>query len=201
MLYDNLTEFPAIQLLRDPFNLEMFYTYSPCLTDSSRKVVAISQRGFTLVELIVIMIVIGILAAVAVPRFSLLSGYDEIGYRDQVKATLEFARKAAVAQRRYVCVERPVLSPNSLSVTIDTDIPENRTGSLGTCTRQQPLVLPGGSSNQINPRGSITLLPSSTQSLIFDALGRASVTATFKVQGDAEHDIFVVQETGYVYGS
>ena len=63
-----------------------------------------AQRGFTLIELITIMILVGIIAVVALPRMSFFGGWNEIGYRDRVKATLEYARKSAVAQRRVVRV-------------------------------------------------------------------------------------------------
>jgi prepilin-type N-terminal cleavage/methylation domain-containing protein len=61
-----------------------------------------TQRGFTMVELVVTMIIIGIMAIAVVPRMDLLRGFDEIGFRDQVKGTLEYARKSAVAGRRNV---------------------------------------------------------------------------------------------------
>lgn len=161
-----------------------------------------NQRGFTLVELVMTMIVVGILAVVVLPRFDLLSGFDEIGYRDQVKATLEYARKAAVAQRRYVCVQR---TDNNLAVTIDLDIPEGRTS--GICPRQQPLTLPGSNDTGISPRGSTTLLPTSATYVVFDALGRpwtsasttVSTSASFTVHGDADYPITVEAETGYVH--
>ena len=144
------------------------------------------RRGFTLVELVVTMIIIGILAVFALPRLDLLKGFDEVGYRDQVKATLEFARKTAVAQRRYVCVER---TGSNLSVTIDKDIPENRLPA--TCPRQLILNLPGSGGNGIAPRGSTTLLGTSAAYVVFDALGRpwtsasttASTLAEFTVHG------------------
>ena len=147
------------------------------------------QRGFSLIELITVMILISILAVVALPNFSLLGGYDDIGYRDQVKATLEFARKAAVAQRRYSCVS---LSANTLTLTIDRSSPEAM--SAATCPREQNLILPGGSTNTISPRGSTTL--TGAASVIFDAQGRPTAGVTFTVGAST---ITVAAETGYVY--
>lgn len=160
-------------------------------------------RGFTLVELIVTMIIIGILAFVALPRFNLLRGFDEIGYRDRVKATLEYARKSAVAQRRYVCVER---TGSNLTLTIDKDIPENK--SAAACPREQNLNLAGSDGNGVAPHGSTTILGTSATYVVFDALGRpwtvtsasASSSAAFTVHGDSDHLITVEAETGYVYG-
>lgn len=159
------------------------------------------QRGFTLVELVTVMIVISILAVVALPNFSLLGGYDEVGYRDQVKATLEFARKAAVAQRRYSCVTR---SGNTLAVSIDTTSPESR--GTATCPREQNLVLPGGG-NTISPRGNTTLLGTSAAAVVFDAQGRPwtaasatlSTAAQFTVHGESDTVVTVEAETGYVH--
>ena len=63
-----------------------------------------SQTGFTMVELIVTMILIGIMSAVAIPRISSLGTFNARGFRDQTIATLRFAQKTAIAQRRAVCV-------------------------------------------------------------------------------------------------
>ncbi len=167
------------------------------------------QRGFTMIELIVVMVMIGILAVVVLPRFDLLRGFDEIGYRDQVKATLEYARKSAVAQRRSVRVQ---VSGNDLVLDIDSCHPEGTATSTPPCTSllgtyPRVLTLPGSSANRISPRGSTTLLGTSTVSVVFDALGRpwtaASTTvssaATFTVHGDADYLITVEAETGYVH--
>ncbi|MCX7147085.1 MAG: prepilin-type N-terminal cleavage/methylation domain-containing protein [Sulfuritalea sp.] len=62
------------------------------------------QFGFTLVELIVTMIIIGIMAVSVLPRFSGLSDFDAKGFHDQTVAQLRFAQKTALAQRRTVCV-------------------------------------------------------------------------------------------------
>ena len=160
------------------------------------------QSGFTLIELIVVMIIIGIMAVVVLPRFDLLRGFDEIGYRDQVKATLEYARKSAVAQRRYVCVAR---TGSNLTLTVDKDIPENKLAA--TCPREQNLNMPGSGSNGIVPRGTTTLLNTSAASVVFDALGRpwtsasatTSSSATLTVHGDSDYSITVEAETGYVH--
>ena len=63
-----------------------------------------TERGFTLVELIVILIVVGILAVAVVPRFANRTDFDARGFYDGTAALLRYAQKSAVAQRRQVCV-------------------------------------------------------------------------------------------------
>lgn len=147
-----------------------------------------------MIELVVTVFLIGILSAVAIPRMNLINGFDEIGYRDQIVATLEYARKSAVAARRYVCAER---TGNGISLTIDNDLPEGRTAAA--CPRQRNLNMPGSSSNGISPRGTTTL--GGLTSVVFDPLGPATLTggASLTVTGDATTTVTVDSGTGYVY--
>lgn len=154
------------------------------------------NSGFTLIELIVVMLIIGILAVVVLPRLDLLTGFDETGYRDKVKAALEFARKSAVAQRRNV---RVALAANNLTLTIDNDIPEG--AGAGSYPRQ--LTLPaadracGGTTNQICAPAGITLTGPAT--LTFSPLGQPSAAASYTVTGSTAQTITIAAETGYVH--
>jgi MSHA pilin protein MshC len=63
-----------------------------------------SEHGFTLRELLVMLVIIGILARVLVPKLSLIGTLDAAGYADQTEALLRYAQKTAIAQRRWVAI-------------------------------------------------------------------------------------------------
>jgi MSHA pilin protein MshC len=54
------------------------------------------SAGYSLVELIVVLLVIGVMAATIAPRFWTQSTFDQRGYADELAGALRFAQKAAV---------------------------------------------------------------------------------------------------------
>lgn len=64
----------------------------------------IGQKGFTLVEMVVTLIIVGILAVFVMPRLFDMGTFDARGYHDQTLAMLRYAQKAAIARRTSVFV-------------------------------------------------------------------------------------------------
>ena len=59
-------------------------------------------RGFTMVEMVIVIVVLGILSAVAASRFVDSGNFDAPAYAGRVKSLLRYGQKLAVAQNRPV---------------------------------------------------------------------------------------------------
>jgi MSHA pilin protein MshC len=62
------------------------------------------QRGFTLIELIMVIVILGVLAVYAAPRMFNSGDFYARGFHDETLGYLRYAQKTAIAQRRTVCV-------------------------------------------------------------------------------------------------
>lgn len=144
------------------------------------------QGGFTLVELVVTLIVIGILAVAALPRLFDRRDFDARAFLDQTAAALRYAQKAAIAQRRTVCA---TFAASSVVLTIRS------AAGAGAC--DTPLAGPaGGAPYTVVASGSVTFSPVPA-ALSFDAEGRPSAAVNIVI-AQAPTAIDVTAETGYV---
>lgn len=157
------------------------------------------QRGFTLVELIMTMIIVGILAAVAAPRFFDNNVFQSRGFADQVQASLRYAQKVAIAQRRNVCVAFDLVTvPNNITLTIDSDTPPD-----GVCNPAPAgnLQSPAGDASYVisAPSGVAFGTAPAPADFSFNALGApTNAPQTISITG-ATNAITVEAETGYVH--
>jgi MSHA pilin protein MshC len=157
-----------------------------------------NHRGFTVTELIVTLVLVGVLAVFVAPKFSGISVVRERSEYDKVLSAIAYARKAAVAKRRYACVS---VSSTVVSLTIDTGPPESTATPFGgTCPFGTALDLPSAdkdcsaSNETCLKHSTISSVPGTFQ---FDALGRASATVTITMAGYPP--ITVEGETGHVH--
>jgi MSHA pilin protein MshC len=157
------------------------------------------SRGFTLIELIMVIIIMGVLAVVAAPRIINTGDFYARGFHDETLSYLRFAQKTAIAQRRTVCV---TFSTNSLTLTI-----ASATASFN-CTTAGALIGPKGETTvTLSAKSTVAFasLPSPPSDFNFDgqgqpitSLGAAMATQTFQVSG-ASNSITVETVTGYVH--
>ncbi len=143
--------------------------------------------GFTLVELVVTLLLVGILAVAVVPRFASRSTFETRGFSDQVKSGLQFARKVAVASGRNVCVTAGGSSFTLKMATVR--------GQGATCTSDVIDPATGAAYALAWPTG-VSL---SSLALTFRADGSATPASVLTVSGDASYTLAIEAGTGHVH--
>ncbi len=167
-------------------------------------------HGFTMVELIVVLILAGVLAAIGVGRYFDRAGFDVPAHAEQVRAMLRFAQKAAVARNRDVFVR---FEDNRISLC--------HAMPSGGCAADRQVSIPAGFSagddatrSQCGsgnwyclgkPAGVSWSTSPAPEWIRFDALGRpflpgdVSGGLTLSItSGKESASVAVSEETGYV---
>jgi len=153
---------------------------------------AFSFRGFTTVELIVVILILGIIAVVGGSRFFSTDRFSEMGFADTVANSLRYAHKIAMASG---CETRAVVDSTGVSL-----FQRATNCTSGAFTRA--VMRPGGAAwTETAPNG----VSVSSLDIYFDATGSpyshatsSKLTATASVSIGLR-SVTVENETGYIH--
>jgi MSHA pilin protein MshC len=153
------------------------------------------QQGFTMIEMVMVIILLGILSVVAAPRVFNNDAVNGRSFHDETMAFLRYAQKSSVAQRRTVCVAFGSaaatlrIAAAAASPQCDTDLRGPQGDSPGTIRAKAG-----------------TVYSSAPASVHFDGLGQAVDGAGLLLAGsqtvkvnNAANTITVEAVTGYVH--
>ena len=152
-----------------------------------------SERGFTLPELVAVLVIVGVLAVVALPKFDAGLSLRSDAWRDEVVAALRTARQTAVSHRRLVCAS---VAGSSVTLSI---APANPATACGAA-----LPGPGGTAAYtdsaqgtaaVSPAGVLYFQPSGR--VTSDGAGSTTSDRSIAISGTGD-PITMVGETGHV---
>lgn len=148
------------------------------------------MAGFTLLELVVVLVLLGALAVVAVPRLA-ESGFRSAAFAEQIAAAFRYAQRLAVASGCEVQVEVSATT-HSYRITRRNDGSDTSCGSSGAFTLD--VASPAGGNFTATATGGVLV----TQGLVlrFDAQGLPTPNGGTVVVGG--RSIVIEAETGHV---
>lgn len=148
------------------------------------------MAGFTLAELVMVLVLVGLLSVVALPRFSGSSEFRNIAFRDEVAAALRYAQKSAVSHRRLVCA---AFTARSVTLQIAASNPASACGSA---------TLNGPDGNATFAQAGSDLMADGMATLYFQPSGvvtsAAGVVMNHTINISGASPVTVIGATGHV---
>ena len=138
------------------------------------------KKGFTLIELIMVMLILSILTIFSLNKISLFSGWNEAGVAKEIAFILHSAQNLAIANHRNIFV---LMSSSNVSVCYDIACVNPAKSVDGKILMLSP------------PSGSFTY---TTSSVSFDSKGRPSFSGGPLISYGSE-SVSLESETGLIW--
>ncbi|MEX0708381.1 MAG: GspH/FimT family pseudopilin [Woeseia sp.] len=150
------------------------------------------ESGLTVVELILVIVIIGILGALAGPRFFDNRGFDERAYAEELASALRYAQKVAVGSG---CRVRADIAPSGYSLT-QQDASAGHCDPTDTSFPAPVMLSTGQAASGTAPSGVTADIP---LVVVFDALGRTNLGSN-RFIAVGPHTLSIQAESGLVTG-
>ena len=148
------------------------------------------NRGYTIVEVLLVVVILGILGTVAGPRFFDNDVFDERAYYDELVSALRYAQRTAIASG---CPVRVDIGVNSYSLA-------QQAASAGHCDATDasfpvPVRLSTGETMSGTAPAGITTAPTTT--FVYSPLGRTSLVGNQAIAVGGR-SLTIQAESGFV---
>lgn len=152
-----------------------------------------AARGFTVIELVAVMVLIGVVAVIGLPRLEAALAFRGDEWRDQVLAALRHAAATSQGHRRLVCA---TVATGAVTLTIATSNPATAcAGALaGTDGNAAWARDSRGITTAVTPAGALYFQPDGR--VTSDGAGTTATDRSIAISG--QDAIVVVAQTGHV---
>jgi MSHA pilin protein MshC len=154
--------------------------------------ILLKQKGFTIIELVVVIIIVSILAATVIPKMQSTDGYEEIIYQDETVTKLRSIQLRAMQDTSgsqchdvLVTSDKLGIPDDSCTTFVDNDL--NSTTIVKIIDHEVEFEYVGGSTT-----------------FSFDNLGRpvnCSSPCQISIVGQEQTLIVAINDQGYIYAA
>jgi len=137
---------------------------------NGRRLPCARQAGLTIVELVLVIVIVGVLGALAGPRFFNQTTFDERAYAEELASALRYAQKVAVGSG---CRVRVTVTGGGYALA--QQAPQGGHCDPADTTFPVTVTLAGGQPAAGTAPPGVPVAP--TGSVVFDALGRTNLGA------------------------
>jgi prepilin-type N-terminal cleavage/methylation domain-containing protein len=157
-----------------------------------------NEKGFTTIELIIVIVIAGIMAAVAIPKMNHISEVDLYTTARQVKSDIRYAQQLAMSKYTNTTI---TFNGGVSSITVNgTSIPPNEYAITGSGINTTPKFLPPNSRATFNAVG-LGATDSTALVYTFDSTGKPTAGGGSRVvisSGGSSKQVVVSSVTGSV---